>query len=422
MLCRTLLLLTVMFLPLAGQNPEGALYSNQLIYYKVRPGDNLWDIARKWMPYTRGWSIDELVSALVQTNRLGSSRIVENLVLAIPVKGPAPTFIASRSSETSNTRGIYLPAHLVGSTVGSNLIERFALLGGNTLIFDVKEVDGRVHFPFTNPLSDSIGSPDSTKIADLQRVIQFVHQKKLRAVARVACFADRWLFKARPEYRLRDTSYLDIQEQDRVCWVDPGNPNVTGYLLDLILALTRQYGVDEVHLDYVRFPNRPEPLLRMNLDRSREDLITQFVKDAHRVTQKSGKRLSLAVFGIVAWNQKGDTGLTGQSLPRLGPLCEGIHLMLYPSHFAPGFAGFANPADHPQALVPAAIGLLRDLTGKRNLSASPWLQAFDLDVTRYDSKYIRSSIQAATESGTGWLFWNPAGRYEEVFGAMGEAH
>lgn len=410
--------LAALITTLSGQPFGEARYSNEMILVRVNPGDTLWDLARKWLPYTRAWNVPDLAEAIARTNGLGQGPLPAKTLLSIPVRGPTAAYKAAPLSESTQTKGIYLPATLLGTAATSNLISSFAARGGNTLVFDVKEVDGRVNVPFHHPLALGIGSPRSDLIPDLARFIQYLHEKKLRAVARVACFADRTLFRARPEYRLREMNWLEVHEHDRICWVDPGNPNVTGYLLDLILALTRNWGIDEVQLDYIRFPNRPDPLLRMGPDRSREDLITQFVKDAHRITLASGKRLSLSVFGIVAWNTAGDVGLTGQNLARLAPHCEGLHLMLYPSHFAPGFAGFANPADHPQALVGAAIHLLRDLTTRNPVAASPWLQAFDLQVTRYDSTYIRQSMAAARESGTGWFFWNPVGQYDEVLRAM----
>jgi uncharacterized lipoprotein YddW (UPF0748 family) len=36
-------------------------------------------------------------------------------------------------------------------------------------------------------------------------------------------------------------------------WLDPGNPGVTPYLVDLVVDLTRRYDVDGIHLDRVRY-------------------------------------------------------------------------------------------------------------------------------------------------------------------------
>jgi len=415
--------------------PGGAWFSNRTIYYRVRERDTLYEIARLYLPHTEFRSVPGLVQVIMETNRLASAVIQSGQVLAIPVwsdhrqrDGGAPLDRAPRATgregsggNSNEMRGIYLNAVLAGSASGQAILDQFARAGGNTIFFDVKETDGFVNFPMQTPLSRSIESPRSNEIPDLHRFLASVHQRGMRAVARVVCFADRRLFLARPEYRLRSERFEDITDGPWVCWVDPGNPNVRGYLLDLVMNLCAVYAVDEVHLDYVRYPDWPDPVLRMNPGAPREEAVTEFVREMQRVTQRYRRRLSLAVFGIMAWDRGDNLAITGQNIRRLSAYCDGIHLMLYPSHFAPGFAGFANPADHPQALVPAAIRNLKALSSGREISISPWLQAFDLSVTRYDTAYVRSSVEAARNSGTGFLFWNSTGRYQEVFEALGPA-
>lgn len=401
--------------------PGGAWYSNRTIYYRVRDRDTLYDIARLYLPHTDFRSLPSLVQVIMETNHLPNSMIHMGQVLAIPVwsENRARDYAWTRDPVSDDVKGIYLTAGLAGSPAGQALMDQFARVGGNTIFFDIKETDGFVHFPMTTPLSRSIESPRSNEIPDLHRLLASIHDRKMRAVARVVCFADRRLFLARPEYRLRDERFADITDGPWVCWVDPGNPNVRGYLLDLVMHLCAVYAVDEIHLDYVRYPDVPDPVMRMGAGIPRDDSITEFVREVQRVTQKYRRRLSLAIFGIMAWDRGDNLAITGQNIRRLSAYSDGIHLMLYPSHFAPGFAGFANPADHPQALVPAALRNLKTLSSGRALSISPWLQAFDLSVTTYDAAYVRSSMEAARNSGTGFLFWNSTGRYQEVFEALG---
>ena len=63
-------------------------------------------------------------------------------------------------------------------------------------------------------------------------------------------------------------------------WLDPGNPGVTPYLVDLIADLTRRYDVDGIHLDRVRYSvdegqrrwgYNPRSLLEFQLANSRSD-------------------------------------------------------------------------------------------------------------------------------------------------------
>jgi hypothetical protein len=131
--------------------------------------------------------------------------------------------------------------------------------------------------------------------------------------------------------------------------------------------------------------------------------------------------LSLDVFGIVAWRQANDIEATGQDVQRLGPEIEALSPMVYPSHFAAGFAGFAVAGDHPEIV---AIGTARALAelkagGAPSVVVRPWLQAFSWGTTRYGGRYVAEEIVAAGRAGgVGWLAWNAAGQYGPTFEAL----
>jgi uncharacterized lipoprotein YddW (UPF0748 family) len=39
-------------------------------------------------------------------------------------------------------------------------------------------------------------------------------------------------------------------------WMDPGNPQTQNYLLKIFMEMVRNYDIDGIHLDYLRYPNR----------------------------------------------------------------------------------------------------------------------------------------------------------------------
>ncbi len=79
---------------------------------------------------------------------------------------------------------------------------------------------------------------------------------------------------------------------------------------------------------------------------------------------------------------------------------DAVSPMVYPSHYADGWRGFANPNDYPYEVVARAVedGLPR-LHERSELR--PWLQGF-----WWTNDQIRISIEAAEERGVGWMLWN----------------
>src|SRR5262249_46507556 len=136
-------------------------------------------------------------------------------------------------------------------------------------------------------------------------------------------------------------------------WLDPSNENVQGYLSSVVdEALS--FGVDEIQLDYVRYPTEGVWDADFHLKEKKlapADVITNFVKRIHEHTAKSGVPLSLDVFGVVAWRDPRDIEATGQDLRRLAPFIEAVSPMVYPSHFADGFNGYEHPGDHADVVA-----------------------------------------------------------------------
>lgn len=96
--------------------------------------------------------------------------------------------------------------------------------------------------------------------------------------------------------------------------------------------------------------------------------------------------------------------------------------MVYPSHYAPGFLGYENPADYPYQVVKhsidTALQRLYTLKELKEVRAQirPWLQDFDLGAI-YDADMVTAQIQAVNDSMgedfNGFMFWNPSNIYTE---------
>jgi len=147
-------------------------------------------------------------------------------------------------------RGIYLTGFMAGSDHGLRIIRRWREVGGNAVVFDIKDSDGAVTIPFEHPL---VGK-HPVYIHDLPKFIHFVHSENMHAIARIAIFRDQRLVSEHPELAVQSKrTGQPWRENGKLVWTDPSNPSVQDYNIALA-KFVAQSGADEIQFDYVRFP------------------------------------------------------------------------------------------------------------------------------------------------------------------------
>ena len=130
-------------------------------------------------------------------------------------------------------------------------------------------------------------------------------------------------------------------------------------------------------------------------------------------------RLSIDIFGVVAWGKEVDIRKTGQRIELLSRFCDCISPMLYPSHFNRNFDGHGNPADRPYYFIYQGNKKVIERLKRKGVVIRPWLQAFGWKVSRYNADYIIRQMKASHESGgRGFLFWNASNSYSTVYEAL----
>jgi len=251
---------------------------------------------------------------------------------------------------------------------------------------------------------------------DFARAIRFAHAKGIRVIARIPCFHDPWAAKHASRLSLKANSGRVFN----MGWTDPENKEVQNY----VVALTKEVidlGADEVQLDYIRFPVQAQGIKDAAMpapDGHRSQAIRAFVKTVHDVTQASSIPLSLDVFGVTATGESSDIEALGQNLAVIGTEAEVLSPMVYPSHYSPGWNGFAEPGAHPEIIGIGTKGALARLHAGHVDSTliRPWLQASSYKTPNYGPEYIRGEIKSAeTSGGTGWLMWDPSNSYWAVW-------
>lgn len=389
--------------------------------YTVQPGDNLNRICARLRERTGHYSVDDMVAAVRRANDLQTNLLRPGTVLRIPAASRAVTAVVQRTvSAGAEVRGMYLtgPACGVGSVV--QRVERFIAAGGNTVVFDAKDIDGAVSYQSGAALAGWGRGREAPVIPSLAGMLEEFHRRGLHVVARVAVFLDGDLGTRRPDLALQGPDGRPWDERGCV-WLDPTQAEVRDYHLALAAELAAA-GVDEVQLDYVRYPTSGwrgdwQGDTAATAAR-RQEVIAGFLAAVRDTLAGTGVLLSADLFGIMAWERTEDLALTGQHVPTLAALVDVLCPMVYPSHFAPGFAGMRQPADEPGWLVGEATRRFRELAGP-GARVRPWLQAFPWRVTTFDAAYISAQVLAArAEGAAGWCLWNPASQYEVALSAL----
>jgi len=395
--------------------------------HTVKAGESVPSLAHQYLPVTSYMTIAELEAAIIQANPGKTGKYFKpGTELTIPGTLSAPLVEQPVSvAKDFEIRGIYLTGYMAGSERGLELIRRWREADGNAVAFDIKDMDGLVDIPFEHPLAPK---RKYVPIRNLPKLTHFLHSLGLHAIARIALFRDAYLAENHPALAVQSRSTGRAwQENGKLVWTDPSQPEVQDYNLALARAVAAS-GVDEIQFDYVRFPAEGDQkdarfaFQSAHPDWDRSDVIDDFLSRAYKELHPLGVLVSLDVFGVMAWQRPVDLEHTGQDIAAMAEFCDVLSPMVYPSHFF-GMEGYARPGDAPQHFVAESMQRFRDITADTAVVLRPWLQAFAWHTKTYSDAYIQIQVSVSKEQGgVGFLFWNARNDYSKVFPAMTEMH
>lgn len=401
--------------------------------YIAQRGDSLPSVARKYLKRTKYLTSSELTDAIREANhnrqgvllKSGEPIVIPGILESPIVEKAVPV---ARDFEV---RAIYLTGVMAGSDHGMRIIRHWREVGGNAVVFDIKDSDGIVNIAFDHQLATG----QRHYISDLPKLVHFLHSQNMHAIARIAIFRDEHLVTTHPELAVKSHSTgQPWRENGKLVWTDPSNPKVQDY--DIALAkFVAQAGVDEVQFDYVRFPaegdqkdaefnfqtehaqtDHPDHQAKMQ----RSEVIANFLDRAYAQIHPTGVLLSLDVFGIMAWQRPVDLSHTGQDIVAMAKHCDVLSPMIYPSHFF-GMDGIAHPGDAPEHFIGESMERFKAITKDSGVVIRPWLQAFAWRTKTYSPQYVEVQIETAKQKGgIGFLFWNANNDYSKPYTAMPE--
>jgi hypothetical protein len=434
--------------------------------YQAQRGDSIPLVARKYLRKTKYLTSSELAEAIRAANgnrqgvflKSGEQILIPGILESPIVEKSVPV------ASDFEVRAIYLTGVMAGSDHGTRIIRHWREVGGNAVVFDIKDSDGIVNIAFDHPLA----SGQRHYISDLPKFIRFLHSQNMHAIARIAIFRDEHLVTTHPELAVKSRRTGEPwRENGKLVWTDPSNLKVQDY--DIALAkFVAESGADEVQFDYVRFPaegdqkdavfafqadhpesnqtdapnnncrdaacpvsatagsaighpkNRKTKDVSRSKDVQRSDVIAGFLKRAYTQIHPTGVLLSLDVFGVMAWQRPVDLSHTGQDIVAMAKHCDVLSPMIYPSHFF-GMDGYDAPGDAPEHFIGESMDRFKLITRDSGVVIRPWLQAFAWRTKTYSPKYVEVQVEVAKQKGgVGFLFWNANNDYSKPYAAMPE--
>jgi hypothetical protein len=443
--------------------------------YTAQRGEAIPTVARRYLGKTSYLTTSELAEAIRAVNHKSDASNILKANEQIIIPGILAAPITEKTipvPKDFEVRAIYLTGIMAASDHGLRIIKHWREVGGNSVVFDIKDSDGSVNIPFEHPL---LGQ-HQVYIHDVPKLVHFIHQQNMHAIARIAIFRDERLVVNHPELAVQSRKNKTAwRENGKLVWTDPSNPKVQDY--DIALAkYVATLGVDEIQFDYVRFPaegdqkdaqfvfqtgqpeapqdscadatathvatgafagpatakpsgtetrpapksTAPEPPACHARAPQRTDVITGFLKKAYAELHPTGVLLSLDVFGVMAWQRQVDLAHTGQDIVGMAHYCDVLSPMIYPSHFF-GMDNIPHPGDEPAHFIGESMDRFELITKGSGVVIRPWLQAFHWRTKTYSPEYIKIQVETArSKGGIGFLFWNAANDYSKPYEAMPE--
>ena len=434
--------------------------------YTAKRGESIPAVARQYLHRTAYLTSAELSEAIRAVNgqASGSNLLRSGEQITIPGILPAPmvehTVAVAKDFEV---RAIYLTGIMAASDHGLRIIRHWREVGGNAVVFDIKDSDGSVTIPFEHPL---LGK-HQIYIHDLPKFVHFVHQQNMHAIARIAIFRDERLVIEHPELAVQSKrNHQPWRENGKLVWTDPSQPKVQDY--DIALAkFVAQSGADEIQFDYVRFPAEGDqkdaafvfqsehadstqadaaqseaepckaeltestksspvgaadnsPGRKPRVGEKKENTSSRNTKSGACATAPRGPQRSDVIIAFLrkAYAELHPTGVL-LSLDVFGVMAwqrpvdlshtgqDIVGMAKYCDVLSPmiypshffGMDNIAHPGDAPEHFIGESMQRFELITKGRDVVIRPWLQAFRWRTKTYSPEYIKVQVATAKEKG-----------------------
>ncbi len=321
------------------------------------------------------------------------------------------------SARVQGATGLYITGPFVRMRGAEGIARMLRTARMDTAVIDFKDGQGRVTFDSSIP---ELAASESGHIEDPAALVRALHAANIHVIGRIVCFSDRVLAQREPDRAILDNRPRRggrpwISWGTGGAWLNPWDTRN----LDLIVRLADEvegFGVDEIQLDYIRFPV-DDGVSLASYPHERTDVTR--AEHLHGLLERLDDTLSVPlgadVFGIQAF-WEGDRSGLGQDLALWVDHVDVFSPMLYLNAMTDWERGSRNRA---RRLVQVGVSRLRERIGPRPI-IRPFLQGFENGVGEdWGPRFIADQIRGARDGGAdGYLFWNPGSMFGTVQRAM----
>lgn len=285
----------------------------------------------------------------------------------------------------------------------------------NAIVIDIKDYTGTISY--LQSLYTNVSKSSGCRISDLPTFLAELHGKDIYVIARITVFQDPFYARNHPDLAVRSYSDPDGLWKDKngLAYIDPSAEPYWDYIVN-IAKESYNIGFDEINFDYIRFPSDgvlSDAKYTWSEGMRKNDALRKFFLYLREQLYPLNITMSADLFGLTT-TVTDDLGI-GQVLEDALPYFDYVSPMVYPSHFASGFNGYASPATRPYDVVFSAMtkAVMRaNLASTSPRKLRPWLQDFNLGA-KYTPEMVRAQIQATYDSGlNSWMLWNAGSSYQ----------
>lgn len=310
-------------------------------------------------------------------------------------------------------KGIYLTAYSANDPeIRARMIELINATELNSVVVDIKDYTGKILYDRSE--YEGVWISRNT-MDDPVSVIQDFHDHGIYVIARQTVMQDPAYAQAYPEFAISRAGGGIWRDYKGLAWVDPTKKEIWDYNIE-IAKHAIDLGFDEINFDYVRFPS-DGPMASARYAGSFErksDIMSEFYRYMYENLEDEPAYISFDLFGLTLDNREFDLNI-GQRMMDVTDYAHYVSPMIYPSHYPNGYAGVANPAAYPYAVINKTM-----TAGQQHYASStgalmrPWLQAFNIGAV-YNAQRIRDQIRAVEEqpNTAGWFLWNARNYYTD---------
>lgn len=303
----------------------------------------------------------------------------------------------------------------------------------NTLVIDVKTDWGSLAWSTEVPLAKELGVSQPVSQDDFKSLLDYMEKKEIYKMARVVTFKDPILPDRKPEHAMQLNSGGIYRDNDGNAWVNPFDEYVWKYVVAISKEAVNR-GFDEIHFDYVRFPDGARTYNEIanfpgRDGRPKDAAITAFLQFAREELKDYPAKTSAAIFGTTTKNWEDIPDDIGQGFLKVSNNTDRVAPMVYPSHYTEGWFGFDVPDANPYGVLEDSMrsSIEKNAALPNPAQITPWIQAFTASwvpgFIEYTPSVIAQQIQGSQSVGVdSYLLWNSSSRYDpQIFNYKPEA-